>query len=47
MRGDHGQLIVQLLQQFCPAMHALGLLPPRGLRNYLQLFEAAYIALRS
>jgi hypothetical protein len=34
-RIDHGQLVIQLLQQFGPAMFALGLLSLGGLHNDL------------
>ena len=45
-RIDHGQLVIQLLQQLGPAMFALGLLALGGLRNDLKLGKMAYFALR-
>ena len=44
-RIDHGQLVIQLLKQFRPAMLALALLPFGGLRNDLQLTQMAQCTL--
>jgi hypothetical protein len=43
----HGQLIIQFLQQFCPALLGLALKPLLGLGNNLKLGKVAHFTLLS